>query len=303
MIEYRHLRYFVAVAEERNFSRAAERLYMAQPPLSAAIRQLEQDLGVELLRRSTREVTLTEAGEAFLEGAHTTLAILERTVGDVRRIGNGGLRQLHAGVGCPAHVHTFPTICEAFRGTHPDIAVVGEQMWNAQIPEALRRGTVDVALTSCPEFDRELSTRTIRREQLFVLVSKDHPAADQSTVSLRELASSEFLCPPATLAPTFHQTFIAMCQAAGFDPIISRHSLMSGWETGLVLATDSVKLAAESFASTRPDGVVALALSPRAYLDTVVVWRTDDPPTAALAFAELATTVFAQTLDTLVVSA
>jgi DNA-binding transcriptional LysR family regulator len=303
VIEYRHLRYFVAVAEERNFRRAAERLYMAQPPLSAAIRQLEQELGVELLRRSTREVTLTEAGHAFLEGAHTTLAVLERTVGDVRRLANGGLHQLHVGVGCPAHVNTFPTICEAFRGTHPDIAVVGERMWNAQMPEALRRGTVDVVLTSCPEFDRELSTRTIRRERLFALVSEHHPAADKSSVGLRELASSEFLCPPANLTPTFHQTFIAMCQAAGFDPIISRHSLVSGWETGLVIEKDSVKVAAESFASALPDGVVALALSPPAYLDTVVIWRTDETPAAALAFAELAATVFAQTLESLVVSA
>lgn len=276
---------------------------MSQPPLSAAIRQLEQDLDVELLRRSTREVTLTAAGEAFLEGAHSTLAVLERTIGDVRRIANGGLRHLHVGVGCPAHVNTFPTICEGFRGTHPDIAVVGEQMWNAQIPEALRRGTVDVALTACPESDRELSTRTIRRERLFALVSKEHPAAEQPNVALRELASSEFLCPPVNLAPTFHQMFIEMCQAAGFDPIISRHSLVSGWETGLVLEEDSVKLAAESFASGLPDGVVALALSPRAYLDTVVIWRTNDPPAAALAFAELAATVFAGTLDTLVVSA
>jgi DNA-binding transcriptional LysR family regulator len=200
-------------------------------------------------------------------------------------------------------VHTFPTIGEAFRVAHPDVAVVGERMWNAQMPEALRRGTIDVVLTSCPEFDRELSTRTIRRERLFVLVSKDHPAADESSVALGELASSEFLCPPANLTPTFHQTFIAMCQAAGFDPIISRHSLVSGWETGLVLERHSAKLAAETFASDLPDGVVALELTPPANLDTVVIWRTDDPPAAALAFADLAATVFPETLGTFAVSA
>jgi DNA-binding transcriptional LysR family regulator len=297
MIEYRHLRYFVAVADELNFSRAAERLYMAQPPLSAAVRQLEQELDVELLRRSTREVTLTEAGEAFLEGAHKTLTVLERTVSDTRRIANGGLRHLRVGVGCPAHLETFPTVREAFRAAYRDIVVVAEHIWSVQAPEALRRGTVDVVLASCPEFDREVSTRTIRHERLVALVSKDHPAADSPEVALSDLASSEFLCPPANLTPSFNQKFIAMCQAAGFDPIVSRHSLVSGWETGIVLDRDSVTLAVACFASVLPDGVVAIPLTPLSYLDTAVMWRTDDPPEAALAFAEIAATVFSETQE------
>ena len=101
MLEHRHLRYFIAVAEERNFSRAAERLYTAQPPLSAAIRQLEQELNVELLRRTTRDVSLTEAGAAFLEGAHRTLAALDGSVSEVRRIAAGELRRLHVGLDAP----------------------------------------------------------------------------------------------------------------------------------------------------------------------------------------------------------
>jgi DNA-binding transcriptional LysR family regulator len=145
MLEHRHRRYFIAVAEERNFSHAAERLYMAQPPLSAAIRRLEQELNVELLRRTTRDVTLNEAGEAFLEGAHRTVAALERSVTDVRRIANGGLRHLQVGVGCPSHVETFPRICEAFRDAHSDVIVVGGHIWTAHVSEALQRGTVDVA--------------------------------------------------------------------------------------------------------------------------------------------------------------
>ena len=296
-MEHRHLRYFVAVAEERNFSRAAERLYMSQPPLSAAIRQLEQELDVELLRRSTREVTLTEAGEAFLEGAHKTLALLERTVGDTRRIANGGPRHLRVGVGCPNHLETYPRVYESFRRTDPEILVVAEHMWAVQVPEALRRGTVDVVLASCPEFDPALSTRTIRRERLFALVSKDHPAADSAEVTLSELASSEFLCPPAELTPRFHQLFIGMCQAAGFDPIISPHSLVSGWETGIVLDKHSVTLVAECFIPFVPHGIVALPLTPLSYLDSVVVWRTDDPPEAALAFADVAATVFPEVLE------
>src|SRR5205823_11182262 len=94
MLELRHLRYFVAVAEELNFSRAAERLHMAQPPLSAAIRQLEQELGVELLLRTTREVRLTEPGRAFLAGAYRTLTELERTRAETARAAVGEIGQL-----------------------------------------------------------------------------------------------------------------------------------------------------------------------------------------------------------------
>ena len=300
MIEHRHLRYFVAVADELNFSRAAERLYMAQPPLSAAIRQLEQELGVELLRRTTRDVTLTEAGEVFLDGAHRTLALLERSAGDARRVAEGRPRQLRVGVGCPNQMETYPMVSEAFRRTEPEIVVLAEHMWAVEVPDALRRGTVDVVLASCPEFDPALSTRTIRRERVFALVSKDHPAADSAEVTLSDLASSEFLCPPAELTPRFNQLFIAMCQAAGFDPVISPHSLVSGWETGLVLDRDSVTLVAECFVRSLPDGIVALPLTPLSYLDSVVVWRTDDPPEGVLAFADVAATVFSETLEPVV---
>jgi DNA-binding transcriptional LysR family regulator len=297
MIEHRHLRYFIAVAEQRNFSRAAERLYMAQPPLSAAIRRLEQELGVELLRRTTREVTLTEAGAAFLEGAHRTVAVLQRSASDARRIAAGGLRQLRVGVGCPAHIETFSRVREEFRDVRHDVAVVDEHIWTSEVSEALRRGTLDVALASCPEFDPELSSRTIRRERVFALVSEDHASAQAAQVALPELAASEFLCPPADLTPRFHEVLVGMCQSAGFDPIISRHCLVSGWEVDIVLDKDSVTLAAESFAPVVPDGIVTLPLTPLTHLDTAVLWRTDDPTDDALAFAEVATSVFAQTLE------
>src|SRR5262245_20006891 len=94
MLELRHLRYFVAVAEELNFSRAAERLHMAQPPLSVAIRQLEQELGTQLLTRTTREVRLTDAGEAFLNGTRRTLTEIERATADAERAAAGELGRL-----------------------------------------------------------------------------------------------------------------------------------------------------------------------------------------------------------------
>src|SRR6478735_2681647 len=115
MLELRHLRYFVAVAEELNFSRAAERLHMAQPPLSVAIRQLEQELGTPLLTRTTRDVRLTDAGRVFLAGARATLAELDRSVLDARRASTGETGRLRLAFSWGARFVTLPAVGQAFR--------------------------------------------------------------------------------------------------------------------------------------------------------------------------------------------
>src|SRR5262249_23650421 len=149
MLELRHLRYFVAVAEELNFSRAADRLHMAQPPLSAAIRQLEQELGTELLQRTTREVRLTEPGSAFLKGARRTLAELDRARSDAQRAAAGEIGQLWVGFSWSARFETLPAIGRAFRASHPDVSLLTEEMWNARMGAALRSGAIDVAVSPC----------------------------------------------------------------------------------------------------------------------------------------------------------
>jgi DNA-binding transcriptional LysR family regulator len=157
--ELRHLRYFVAVAEELNFRRAAERLHMAQPPLSVAIRQIERELGTELLLRTTREVQLTEAGREFLEGVRRTLAELERATTDAKRAGAGELGQLRVAYSWSVRFETLPAIGRAFRAAHPDVALITEAMWNARMPPALRSSTIDVAISLCPEVAPSSPTR------------------------------------------------------------------------------------------------------------------------------------------------
>jgi hypothetical protein len=124
-----HLRYFIAVAEELNFSRAAERLHMAQPPLSAAIRQLERDLGADLFARTTREVRLTDAGRAFLRGARRTLADAERAAEDAKRAAGGELGQLQIAYSWSTRFETLPALGRAFRASHPDVELLSQEMW------------------------------------------------------------------------------------------------------------------------------------------------------------------------------
>src|ERR1700757_1572130 len=151
MLELRQLRYFVAVAEELNFSRAAERLHMAQPPVSAAIRKLERELGAELLLRTTREVSMTPAGREFLAGTYRVLGELERTLRETRRSTSKEATTARLAFCCGTRIETLPALGRRFAEVFPGLSVVTEQMWNADTGPALRSGEIDAALCMCPE--------------------------------------------------------------------------------------------------------------------------------------------------------
>ena len=296
MLELRHLRYFIAVAEELNFSRAAERLHMAQPPLSAAIRQLEQELGTELLSRTTREVRLTDAGSTFLEGAHRTLAELERARSDTQRAAAGEVGQLRVGFSWSARFETLPSIGRSFRTTHPDVSLLTEEMWNARMPPGLRSGAIDIAVSLCPEVANEFSYQTIRAEPVVALLSQEHPLADDKGLALRDLAEEGFLFFPRELAPRLYDFMVGLCRQAGFEPIARGESFHSGWELQILSDVDVVALAPASVASELPEGVVAVAVSdPPDRLQTAIVWRKDDRSPVNRAFREAAQAAFGST--------
>ena len=294
-MELRHLRYFVAVAEELNFSRAAERLHMAQPPLSAAIRQLEQEIGSELLLRTTREVRLTGAGQAFLEGAYRTLAELERATGDARRAAAGELGSLRVAFSWSARFETLPAIGRALHATHPDVTLLTEEMWNARMLPALRSGAIDVALSLCPEIAAEFSYHAIRGEPVVALLAVTHPLGGNETLDLAALAGDGFLLFPRELAPRLHDVMVGLCRAAGFEPSIRSESFHSGWETQILTEVDVVALAPASVARELPDGLVAVPISnPPDQLETALIWRSDDPSPVNRAFREAAGEVFSR---------
>jgi DNA-binding transcriptional LysR family regulator len=291
--ELRHLRYFVAVAEELNFSRAARRLRMAQPPLSVAIRQLEQELGAELFLRSSREVTLTEAGRAFLDGARRTLAESERAMADARRAAAGDVGTLRLGFSWSARFETLPALGRAFRAERPDVAVVTEQMWNARMPAALRRGSLDIAVSLCPEVAGELSHEPIRREAVVAVLGSQHPLAGEPAIRLEALAEETFVFFPREFAPRLFDTLFGLCRRAGFEPKLRSESFHSGWDLRVFADLPAVALAPASVGRELPDGISAVPLSePVERLETDVVWRADDSSPTVVAFLEVARGVF-----------
>src|SRR5215207_7877458 len=224
MVELRHLRYFIAVAEELNFSRAAERMHMAQPPLSAAIRQLERDLGVDLFVRTTREVKLTDAGRAFLAGARRTLADVERAAEDAKRAAAGKLGRLRIAYSWSTRFETLPALGRAFRASHPDVALLAQEMWNARMPTAFAAGSIDIALSLCPEIAAELKLTPIRKERLVALLPEAHPLTREEAIPLSALADEEFVLFPRDIAPRLHDAFVAIYRRAGFEPRVRHES-------------------------------------------------------------------------------
>jgi DNA-binding transcriptional LysR family regulator len=293
MIELRHLRYFVVVAEELNFSRAAERLHMAQPPLSAAIRQLEQELSTELLSRTTREVRLTDAGSTFLDGARRTLAELERTRAETQRAAAGDIGKLRIGSSWSARFETLPAIGRSFRESHPDVSLLTEEMWNARMLPALRSAMIDVAVSLCPEVASEFSYEPIRSEPVIALLADGHPLAGQEALALGDLARERFLLFPRELAPRLYDFMVGVCRRAGFEPLATGESFHSGWELQILSDVDVVALAPASVRLDPPEGITGVVVSdPPDPLQTFLVWRKDDPSPVNRAFREAARSAF-----------
>jgi DNA-binding transcriptional LysR family regulator len=293
MPELRHLRYFVAVAEELNFSRAARRLRMAQPPLSVAIRQLEAELGTELFRRSSRGVTLTEAGTILLAGARRTLAEAEGAVAAAKRAGAGELGSLRIGFSWSARFETLPRLGQAFRLQRPEVELLTEEMWNSRMAGALRDGSIDVAVALCPEIAGDLAYAPIRRERVVALVGTSHPVAGEQAINLAGLANEEFVLFPRELAPRLYDTLVGICRQAGFEPTVRKESFHTGWELDVLADVPVVAVAPESVARALPARVVAVPVhEPRTRLETSLVSRAENDSATLATFLEVGRQVF-----------
>jgi DNA-binding transcriptional LysR family regulator len=291
--ELRHLRYFVVVAEELNFSRAAARLHMAQPPLSVAIRQLEEELGTDLFLRTTREVKLTDAGRVLLDGARRTLAEADRAVGAAKRAGTGDLGQLKVAFSWSARFETLPALGQALRAQHPDVELLTQEMWNAAMIPALRSGAVDVAIALCPELASDLADEVIKTEPVVAVLPATHAKAGERAIALGSLAEEAFVFFARELAPRLHDVLLGLCRRAGFEPKVRSGSFHTGWDLGVLNRVAAVAIAPQAVTTSLAEGIVAVPLSePADRLDTRVLWREDDPSPTVEVFRAVARTAF-----------
>lgn len=223
-MELRHIRYFVAVAEELHFGRAAARLGIAQPPLSMQIRDLERELGVTLFARTNRRVELTAAGRVFLEGARRTLAQLDGAIHDTQRAHRGETGRLRIGFVSSATYEVLPSLLRAFRDSYPDVVTHLRSATTCEQVAALRERDLDLGVLRLPVTDETLEWRVITEEPLAAVLPATHPLARRDRTPLAALVHESFIMYPRSDNPEIHDTIIAQCQRAGFSPNITQES-------------------------------------------------------------------------------
>lgn len=243
-MELRHLRYFVAVAEELNFQRAARKLNISQPPLSKQIRDLERELGVELVDRSKRKIQLTHAGRLFLQDARSTLELAERSVNTAVRAGRGEIGRLAIGFLGSATYDVLPRMLREFREKYPHVQLQLQTMSNRQQVEAFREGHIEIGILR-PYLDETidfLSTRTIVHERLVAVMPESHRLVKTALIPLSELAEEDFILWPRSHGTRTRDRIIRLCEKAGFNPRVVQESTELQTTLGLVAAGMGVSL-------------------------------------------------------------
>jgi DNA-binding transcriptional LysR family regulator len=278
-VEIRHLRYFVAVAEERHFGRAADRLHIAQPPLSQQIRRLEAELGVELLRRTTRRVELTPGGEVLLERARGILAAVDLAAEDCRLAAAGEVGRLSVGFTGSTTYALLPVVAKALRNGIPrvELALHGEMTTPAQV-EGLLDSTLDLGLLRPPVRTHELKVEVIRSEPLILALPGGHPLAARDEVPLSELAEEPFVVYDPRLRTVLQTIVEEACAEHGFQPRIAQRVTETSTLVSFVAAGVGVSLVPASVSGMSVAGAVYRPLAgegPR--MQIAIASRRDDP--------------------------
>lgn len=260
-MELRQLRYFVAVAEEANFSKAALRLHVSQPPLSMQIKALEKELGVHLFARSNRGVTLTPAGREFFEEVRSLLERLEQARLRVQQTARGEAGTLSVGFVSIADYGILPPALKDFRARFPRVEVqLHEMTTDAQI-RALRDARLDVGIGLAPVDEPDLHFKRVLREELVLAAPATHAVAKSDTpLDLRELARESFIVPPREIAPGLYDLTIGHCRAHGFAPRITQQARQMQTVISLVSCGMGFALVPASVSNLRRPGVVYRAL-------------------------------------------
>lgn len=288
-LELRHLRYFVAVAEELHFARAAERLHMTQQPLSFQIKQLEEELGVTLFRRTTRRVELTDAGSALLTEVYAALAHLHQGIETARRTERGETGSLVIGYVSIALYNLVPPAVRLFRERFPDVQVTLRELCSPDLEEQLLEGAFDVGFAVRGMHVPELIYETVLCERATVAVPKNHPLGKQAQIPLRALATEPFVMYERTQRSLIHDMVIAMCLQAGFSPNVVQEAASEQAVIGLVAAGVGVSLVSACLNGLRTDEVTYRPLiDPAASVEYAVVWKKENPSPFVKAFLNVA---------------
>ena len=284
-IERRHLRCFIAVAEERHITRAAERLGVQQPPLSQLIKAIERELDVQLFRRRARGVELTEPGRVFLDSARTMLAQYDRALESTRSAARGEQGRISVGVAPTAPFHPFvPSVIRAFRAAYPLVSLTLDECLRTEAIERLQNEQMDIAFLRAMLAKAEgLAITPLLVEPMVVALPNDHmlarPKQADAPLALKELADEAFIVYARQLGPAIYEATVAACLKAGFSPRLGQEAPRVTSALSLVAAGLGISIVPASMQRMAMDGVAYRRLKGQAQPTAVLslASRRGDP--------------------------
>jgi DNA-binding transcriptional LysR family regulator len=294
-VELRHVRYFIAVAEEGHITRAAERLGMQQPPLSQQIKAMERELDVQLFRRKPRGVELTDAGRALLEDAREILARLDQALETTRRTARGEQGRIRVGISVTSTFHPLvPRAIRAFREAYPLVFLTLQEGRTHDLVELLRGERIDAAFVRLPPADPDgVAVNNLLEEPMVLALPSAHVLARGSrstAIPLKSLANETFIAPPSQRGPGLRATAFEAYRAAGFAPRIGQEDAGTTTALSFVAAGLGISIVPASLQRLRIDGVAYRRLEGAARLTAplTLVSRRGDPSAVVRHFLALA---------------
>jgi len=287
-MEIRHLRSFCVLAEQLHFTKAALLLNVAQPALSHQIKQLEEELGTQLVERTNRRVRLTAAGAVFLARAARILEQVDQAARETRQAGQGEAGSLVIGVVSTAVCSVLPELLRRFRQEAPRLSIDIREMEPGEQVEALRREGIDIGLLFLSIHDPALHSLVIAKERLIVALPVGHPAAGSGKVRLSDLENETFLIPRQQPVPGFHEVVLDTLRAGKIPAPRLQPTRLLQTAVFLVAGQLGVALVPESFRrNLKVRGAVYRDIADRpAYADLIGLWRRDNPAPALRRFVQ-----------------
>jgi len=292
-MELRHLRYFVAVAEELHFARAAERLGIEQSPLSRQIRELEAELGARLFERTTRSTRLTWAGEVFLQDARRVLAAVEAMRRSVKEAASGKRGRVRIGVTEDVSTGRFAQLLAACREQAPSIEVRVFDLPSTQQIKGLRDCALELGFLLSDPCTEDLTVAEVWREPLEVLMPTDHALAEQAAIRLSDLNGERFVMGHPEFGPGCYEQSMSLLRSAGIEPQIADYAFHRATMASLVAAGYGITLAPASFTASATAAVVTRPIAdPGAFMTVLAAHRADETAESVRSVLEITKALF-----------
>jgi DNA-binding transcriptional LysR family regulator len=288
-MELRHLRYFTAVVECKGYREASRRLHIAQPSISQAVSDLEDELGLKLFSRTGRNARLRPEGETFYADAVRILQQAETAILTANRAAQGKVGRLSIGFIGSATLSFLPDLIRRYKVEYPDVKLALHDLYPVELDQACDRGEIDIAITRTLSLERSKNrqSRVLLRDPLVAVLPRSRKSKlKRKKIRLADLANERFILFHRKGAPGVFDTIVGACRAQGFSPRIENEPNSMQTILSLVEAEEGVAIVPASTSNLRSHGVQFVRLVPDLYLDLIVAWQLGEPSVVVRTFLD-----------------